>query len=267
MVMIHYSVQVCDIANNQSNKRITGANKTDVSKRCLKSFFHSVKFLDVNSKTQDLKQTIVLFNDSSTPELTNFLYESKKIFENKNISIEIENLQTHGLRNSIEKTYDYLRTHGKGLVYQIQDDYLFQESTIYEMVDIYFQLKKDCDTEAIISPYNPPYIWNEEYKYITTPRVIIPGSKRYWIQTYDIACTFLTSINQFVYNWDIFEYFFTLLPHGIDSALESLSLNKMFTQKGILGLIPIQSLAFHLQSEREREPYYNWEQLWEKYKE
>jgi hypothetical protein len=264
---IHYAVQVCDVSNSQHDIRITGTDRTDLSKRCLTSFFHSVKYVDEIEKSHDVKQTIVLFNDSSTPELTNFLYKSKKIFKNKNISIEIENLQSSGLRNSIEKTYNYLRTQGKDLVYQIQDDYLFQESTIYEMIDVYFQLKRDCNTEAIISPYNTPSLWYETYRYRPTPRAIIPGSKRYWIQTYDVACTFLTSINQFNANWDIFEYFFTLLPHGIDSVLEPLSLNKMFTQRGILGLIPMQSLAFHLQSEREREPYFNWEQLWEKYKE
>jgi hypothetical protein len=37
----------------------------------------------------------------------------------------------------------------------------------------------------------------------------------------------------------------------------------MLTQRGVLGLIPINSLAFHMQSELEKDPHIPWEPIWD----
>ena len=41
------------------------------------------------------------------------------------------------------------------------------------------------------------------------------------------------------------------------------SLNQMFTKKAVLGLMPIRSLSLHMQTELERDPYVDWQTLWD----
>jgi hypothetical protein len=43
--------------------------------------------------------------------------------------------------SSIRNCYEWLKFTESELVYQVQDDYLFIESAIFELIDIFFQLK------------------------------------------------------------------------------------------------------------------------------
>ena len=45
--------------------------------------------------------------------------------------------------------------------------------------------------------------------------------------------------------------------------LEQRSLNYMFVQRGVLGLVPVNSLAWHMQMEEDRDPYIPWQPIWD----
>jgi hypothetical protein len=77
-----------------------------------------------------------------------------------------------------------------------------------------------------------------------------------------MSCSFLTSHQQFSQHWDLYNYFFELIDKKETNKLENVSLNYMLAKRGVLGLIPINSLAFHLQSDLEKDPYIDWESLW-----
>jgi hypothetical protein len=261
---IHYALQTCDSSFNQTEKRFCADAKQEVIKKCVTSFFNSIVY--VSRIKTDVAHIIKIFDDHSSQETLDFLNGLKNKYSSKNIIIEVESLNDRGVMSSIKSCYDWLLKNGTDLVYQVQDDYLFFDSAIYEMVDAYFQLLKDCDTMSIVMPYNPPYIWNNlgSYYYknkVSSPRVIMPGVKRYWIQAYDTSCSFMTSIHQMRTNRDLLETFVSMDPKH--SKLEIVSLNRMFTERGILGIMPVNSVALHMQSEMERDPYIEWEPLWE----
>jgi hypothetical protein len=48
-----------------------------------------------------------------------------------------------------------------------------------------------------------------------------------------------------------------------NNDLENKSLNYMLTQRGVLGLVPINSVAFHLQSDLEKDPHIDYKPLWD----
>jgi len=267
-MIINYAVQVCDTKTNQTTKRITNTSKTEISKRCLTSFFKAVNFVDLNNTddTFNIQQNIIIVCDSCSPDLITFLKVLLNKYQSTNINIQLDILENLGIKQSIILTYDYLKKLDGDFVYQIQDDYLFYESSIFEMVSLFVQLKQDCNTDSIIGSFNAPSLWNDTYRYKVTPRMIVPGSNRYWIQSYDIACTFLTSKSLFMKHTDIYDNFIDLLPVGINGDLENISLNYLFTKHGVLGMLPINSVAFHLQSERELDNYSNWKLLWEENK-
>jgi hypothetical protein len=148
-----------------------------------------------------------------------------------------------------------------GLVYQVQDDYLFEETAIEEMINVFNQMLVDTNSDAIVMSYNDPYFWRTHYRYASTPRVVVPGANRYWIQMYDAPCSFLTSTRQFLSNLDLCMKLTTYSTQ--DGNMEIETINKMFVERGILGLAPITSIALHLQNEFFEDPYIDWKERWD----
>jgi len=266
MINVHYALQVCDAFSNsrEHSERYCSNDRTLISKKCIKSFMESVKY--VSKEKPEVLHTIKIFNDHSSDDLVSFVEDVVKQYSSENIIIEVESLSESGIMYSIGKCYEWLKENGKDLVYQVQDDYLFKDDAIFQMIDIFMQVFNDIETMPIVSPFNYPHYWNcKSYKYKSTPRMIVPGKNQYWIQCYDISCSFLTGHQQFVNNWDMIEYFLTLDPTGGETGdLENISLNRILVDRQQLGLTPFNSLNLHMQSEFEKDPYTDWVSLWNK---
>lgn len=256
---IHYAYQTCDIASNQSQKRYCSDSKTEIVKKCITSFLKSVQY--AAKQRPESNHIIQIFDDRSTEDLKQYLQHIIKTYSNNNITINIEQIKNGGVMNSIRACWEWLEQNGTDLVYQVQDDYMYDETAIFEMVDMWFQLAKDTETHAIISPYNDPYTWYHTYKYKVTPRMVVLGLGRYWIQTYDTSCSFMTSKLQFSQHWDLYETFLNTPPNTY--TLESASINKMMSERGVLSVMPINSVALHMQSELEKDPYIDWKSKWD----
>lgn len=258
---ISYALQTCDTSNNQQITRYASSSKNEITKKCVFSFLTSVK--NVANEFPEHFHNIKIFDDHSSLDTVNFLLKQCSDFTSNNLIINFVALDTNGIMNSIRNCYEWLRDQDSDLVYQVQDDYLFTEFAIFELIDIFFQLKCARNTDSIVIPYNTPTLWNDTYAYVPTPRTIIPGIKRYWLQTYDIPCTFLTSKNQFNKHWDIYEQF--LNKSSNDERIEPDTLNKILTTRGVLGLLPISSIALHMQDNICKDPYIDWQTLWNYY--
>lgn len=260
---IHYAYQTHDKGNRDPNvPRYCGTTKHELIKKCLTSFLCSVKY--AAEKKPEAEHIINIIDDHSSDETLEFLSKIARHFnQTANISVTVSNLSGSGIMTSIKECYDWMKVHGThdGLVYQVQDDYLFEETAILEMVNIFYQLLMDVDTHPIVTSYNDPYLWNSTYRYKATPRTIIPGYNRYWIQMYDTPCSFLTSTYQFLQNYDLCEKLTTHLPDY--QKMESETVNTMFTHRGHLGLAPIISVALHMQGELFIDPYIDWKERWD----
>jgi hypothetical protein len=262
-IEIHYALQTCDVFNYQINKRFCGNDRTLLSKKSIKSFLKAVKYIsEIESNSWHY---IRIFEDKCTEQLIKFIKNEIEIFSSEKIKIELVPLIGSGIANSIKSCYDWLISEGTNLVYQIQDDYLFTEKSLYYSVDMFYQLYNNYGTHPIICPYNNPE-FIRIYKGKTTPRLIELGKHSYWIQVYDTSCTFLTSHHQFKKHLDLYDKFYELIDKKIENKnttdLENKSLNYIFTRRGVLGVTPINGLNFHMQSEHERDPYIDWLPIW-----
>lgn len=261
---IHYALQTCDSASSQTNDRITGTSKKEITKRCVTSFFNSVQF--ASNVEPSVNHSVHIFDYNSSQETIDFLLSLKT--KHPNIGIELERIDTKGVMSSIKKCYDFLEKNGSHLVYQVQDDYLFHPHAIVEMISVFLQLKEELKEEIVVTPYNDPMLWLRTYRNRTTPRTIFAGSSRYWIQTYDVSCSFMTSHEVFMKNKDLRDLFLSFPDTGDEHGnLENKSLNYMFTQRGTLGIAAFNSLALHIQSGLEKDPYIKWEQWWDEFTE
>lgn len=258
MVDIYYALQTCDNKSWQGSERYAG-NKTEIVKKCVTSFLKSVQFCA--KIREESNHRIAILDDNSEKETLEFLHKCKENFSSHNISISIENLSESGVMESIKRCYQKMEDNGKDLVMQVQDDYLFTETAIFEMIDVFMQLRKDVNTESIVLSFHDHRYWKTIYRYKVTPRMIFPAAYQNWMQCYDIPCTFLTSKQQFSKHWDLYYKFFSLLGN---SRLEADSLNKILVERGVLAVQPFTSVALHMQDESWKDPYIDWKRLWDK---
>ena len=259
MIQFHYAVQVCDVSSNQGLPRHCGNDRSELTEKSLTSLLESIKYLI--EQQNETKHTVCLFDDHSSQRVKDFISRLKNKYSDHNIIIEHVTLQEKGLISSLRSCWEYLRDFGVDFVYQIQDDYLFERSAVYEMSSIFFQLLNDCNTHAVVTPCNDPHLWYGTYRYRQTPRTIVLGESRYWIQMYDTPCTFFTSKEQFVNNWDLIEKFLSFDPR--DPKIEVDSVNKMFVERGVLGIGPINTLTHHVQTELDKDPFIDYRLVWD----
>lgn len=260
-MIYRFAYQVCDVSSNQNKKRFCSDDRTEISKKCIQSFFESLEY--TASLCNGHTFVVKLFEDHCTKELKEFLIHIKNKYSSEKILIEVESIINGGITNSMTACFNYIKTNDSDLVYLIQDDYLFTKTSIYEVIDIYYQMLTDVKTDGIVSPFNEHRYFLDSYRNKPTPRTILCGKNRYWIQYYDMSCSFLCSQTTLIKNWDLIEKFLSMPPAGTDDGdLENVSLNYMLSKRGILGVVPIPSIALHMQSELEIDPYVDWKQLW-----
>lgn len=260
---IHYAFQACDVKSFQGRPRFCTDDRTLLSKKSLKSFLDSIQY--AADKEKNSAHSICIFEDDCSKEYRKFMDLVIKKYQGSQIKIDIKSLNGAGLSVSMEECYKWLKDFGSNLVCQIQDDYMFTESAVYLSIEMFYQIYYKYKTIPIIQPYNDPYFLRN-YEGQSVSRIIEQGKHSYWIQIYDTSCSFLTAHPQFVRHWEIFEKFFDLIAlkvkNGNKLDLENKSLNYMFTRHGVLGLAPINSLSFHMQTELEKDPYIDWQPIW-----
>ena len=257
MVDVYYALQTCDINSWQGTDRYAGT-KTEIVHKCVSSFFRSVAY--AAKERPESVHRVLIIDDHSSPATVEFLHKCVKECTKDNVYVNFVPLEKTGVVESIKTCYEYMTKEGKELVYQVQDDYLYTETAIFEMIDVFMQLRNDVQTDAVIASFHDHRYWKTIYRYKVTPRMIFPAAYQNWMQIYDIPCTFLTSKEQFDRHWDLYYKFFDLI--GTDE-LEAGSLNKMFTERGVLGVQPFNSVALHMQDVVWKDPYIDWKQRWD----
>jgi len=262
---VKYAVQVCDRFSNQNLKRYCGDDRLLLCKKSIVSFLSSIENLTKKDKGAAL-HVVRLFSDRSSPEYVKFLRRAIERFSSTDLAIDLVDTKKPGVMQSIRECYEWMISGDSYAVYQVQDDYLFCHDAIEQMLGIFSQIRKDLNTDSIITSYNDPWLFlkEEAYRYRPTPRTIVPGLRQYWLQYYDMSCSFLTSPKIIRDNYDLIEKFLSLPSTGNEqNQLEAISLNYLLVRRGILGLMPFSSVGLHVQAETEKDPYIDWKSWWD----
>ena len=67
----HYALQICDVKSYQNLKRYASDDRTEISKKCIKSFLESIKLCCVTHP--HINHTIAIINDHSSADLIKFV--------------------------------------------------------------------------------------------------------------------------------------------------------------------------------------------------
>lgn len=241
--------------NREANRvRYCGADKMEVTRRCVKSLIASINY--AQSRLPDVEFRLQVFDDHSEN-----IVELCELIGVVNVPYTITSLDTHGIMPSILRCYEYGKDHGKQLVYFIQDDYLYFETAIWEMLVDYNAFSTMIGVDEISM-----FPWDDPYRYLPHNTVetshIVHGVKRHYRTNYHPSCCFLTHINIIRSNWDLFHDMGT---SPITKYMEMDTIGRLFTERGYWLFSPIPSQALHLQFETEKDPYIDWQALWDTY--
>ncbi len=170
-----------------------------------------------------------------------------------------ETTKSTGHGPAVFEQFGYAR--GKDcLVNFCEDDYLHLQTAIYEMWQFYKKIFLATGSHLVISPADQPRWYKHHY-----PSYIVLGDNRHWRSTSHITHSFFTHSKILDKYWDYFidtKYAGDRRRRG--RASESKTINKLF--RHIPGFSPIPSLTCHLQSDRTIPPFFNWQELWSKYR-
>jgi len=259
---INYAVQTYDIASNSCFDRYCTNDKKELVQKCISSFFRSIDY--AAKQNPDRYHNVRIFDNGSSEDTIDFLQRIISQNENENVSIVLDRINSGSMINSILKCFNWLKDTEGDIVYLVQDDYLYLSTAIHQMLDMYCNILNNKSHQCVIYPFNTPDHWTYSYRYQSTPRMVEPGCLQYWIQCFDISCAFMTSREQLIEKWKRIEFFMSIdQVKGIDGHLESISLNRILVDDRVLGLMPFESVALHMQGEREKEPFINWKERWD----
>lgn len=263
MTIIHYAFQACDTKSNQNEERYCGDDRTLLSMKSLTSFLQSVKNVSECENGKNSKQYVMIFADNCSEQYLDYMYKCINHFSSLSVDIDIKRHDgPSSLMRTVRDCWEWLESEGKDIVYQVQDDYIFFPTALEEMITIIFQVMNDCKGHnPIVVPYNNPYLWLATYRYTSIPMTMFPSKSRYWVQCYDVPCTFMTTKPQFSAHWDIYEKFLNL--PSTYPRLEPETLNRIMVDRKVLGLQPVTSVALHMQAETEKDPFIDWKSLWD----
>jgi SAM-dependent methyltransferase len=258
------ALQTHNLANNQDNfvpyegfefKRYGCNDKTEIIKRCTRSLIKSINY--AQEKLPQVKFILNIFDDHSSDDAVQILKDNLSL---ANFTTSLTHIEGRGLMASLRECYVNMRDQGKDLVMQAQDDYLVDEPCFYELVRFWLQYQPKFEKSLSLLPYNDPYrYWDHN----VVPVRIVHGPDRHWRQTYQVPCTFMTTHQVVVDEWDLFDKISTGDPH--DAELEDNSVNQLWQTRDYVVMMPIPSLSLHFQSEQEKDPYIDWKSWWDKH--
>jgi len=238
-------VQAHSLGNNQPGERYGCANKAEVTRRCVQSLVTSVSRATRVLPGLDIR--VKVFDDHSDAETLTALRRMA----------DVESLTTHGLMPSIQRCYEYGREKGRQLVYFAQDDYLYCPTAIEEMVEQFWLASGNVGRWCAIYPFDDPYRYEAHN---VVPVEIVLGKHRHWRRNYKTASCFMVHRATLGENWDLFD----AMAHApLGASMEDDTINRLFSERGVVLMTPIPSLALHFQFDTEKDPYIDWKVWWE----
>jgi glycosyltransferase involved in cell wall biosynthesis len=234
--MLNVILRTCDsveVASPLNSRSRDFGTKKEVIRICADSVRKSIDYFE---NTTHENVNFIILDDFSSEETIDFLKLLKPG--------ELIHQETPGNGASFAACIDKARSL-EGLMLFIEDDYLLEESCLYEMVALYEQFEKNNQVICVYPSDYPDRYRNPE------PCFVVLGERRHWRTVVHTTCTFMLD------KATLTTYYAQLAgfrDYGKDPALnEETSVNLIY--KEVLCFSPIPSLAEHYQYNETLSPF------------
>jgi hypothetical protein len=257
----------------QNKKRLFDKNKSEYTFRSLNSIIKSLNqakaalpkiefdiiVIDHNSEKNDIEQMKKQLDKSNLKNSIISLNVNEFVNNIKSINAKNEKVTENQISNmsNIHKSLLVAKDQCNDLVYFVEDDYLHQLDSIYEMIFTYERISSQMNRELFICPTDYPYLYTKA----DTTNIFL-GSSKHWRKVEETLCTFLTSKIILQKYWKKFISMCQFEHYPFEQPLHDI-------YKSEYCLSPIPSLALHctnINSVFGLSPNMNWKKIWEENK-
>ena len=257
----------------QNKKRLFDENKSEYTFRSLNSIIKSLNqakaalpkiefdiiVIDHNSEKNDIEQMKKQLDKSNLKNSIILLNVNEFVNNIKSINAKNEKVTENQISNmsNIHKSLLVAKDQCNDLVYFVEDDYLHQLDSIYEMIFTYERISSQMNRELFICPADYPYLYTK----VDTTNIFL-GSSKHWRKVEETLCTFLTSKIILQKYWKKFISMCQFEHYPFEQPLHDI-------YKSEYCLSPIPSLALHctnINSVFGLSPNMNWKKVWEENK-
>ena len=242
-IYFRYSPSI-DLWNSSGEwKRIIpNITKETLIENCLKSLKESISFFLKNNK---LKINLHLIHDGSNDEFNNKLL---KILEDNQFQVNLHKSKINGNRGSYLECCDQAKG-ANDLIMFVEDDYLFEEHCIEEIIYSYSRISTMLDRDIFLCPSDYPFFYDSAYK-----TSLFIGKEYRWRYVGESLLTILFSKKILV----DYEANIRKVGEKINEPFEQ-PLHEVYKETPCLA--PVKSIAYHL-SRSVPAINENWLQLW-----
>jgi hypothetical protein len=251
IIRTHFSVN-----RDLSKPRYCGAEKSEVTRRCLVSLVRAV-----NEIKSHISVRITLYDDHSRDEDLLRAEEVLKKLHDPHF-FEIIRAKESGPTATMVPAFTYLRENNRGgVIYSLEDDYLHEpeKNVVQELVDSLLFFKQMLGGRKVaIYPFNDPYRYYVPSNIISVRVVQAPG--RHFRENYFTSGTFFTTADV------LKDHFLSISALGrvpVSRTMEDDTINKVWKNEGVHLFTPIPSIALHLQFDVDKDPYIDWKDWWD----
>ena len=257
----------------QNKKRLFDENKSEYTFRSLNSIIKSLNqakaalpkiefdiiVIDHNSEKNDIEQMKKQLDKSNLKNSIILLNVNEFVNNIKSVNAKNEKVTENQISNmsNIHKSLLVAKDQCNDLVYFVEDDYLHQLDSIYEMIFTYERISSQMNRELLICPTDYPYLYTKA----DTTNIFL-GSSKHWRKVDETLCTFLTSKIILQKYWKKFISMCQFEHYPFEQPLHDI-------YKSEYCLSPIPSLALHctnINSVFGLSPNMNWKKIWEENK-
>lgn len=244
-------------------KDIDKLSKGLVSQKCLASFLMSLNYC---AKHYDVSHhTVGIFYKSlEQKELIDAIDPIVKKYSNDKVVIEYHDVSQQGINGNLilmEQGFHWLQSEGKQFVFNVQDNYLFSENTIYEMFIISNQVKFATGFDILAGGINHFSLWLAAHGSPDQQQTVKTENNFTWINYFNLSDSFMTTHHQFSQHWEVYMEYFKSTSANKELVLDSLNLRLM--KKQIHTLVPLQNLLFLMDSNIQDHYNTEWKTIWD----
>ncbi len=252
--------------------KITRKVKSEYTLRSINSIIRSIKFANQHVKNVHINLTVVDHNSGEEN-----LNKIKKLINGSELEYNLINLNLSEFDSKIKKTNEKneavtsnqisnmsniyksleLSKSFDDLIYFVEDDYIHETTSIYEMIMTYERVASQINNEIILCPTDYPYLYTQ-----SESTQIFLGENYHWRKISETLCTFLTSKQVVQKYWSKFTSMCEFEHYPFEKPLHEIYAKE-------LCLSPIPSIAIHctnINSIYGLSPNLDWKKIWEENK-
>lgn len=243
-------LRTCGRVFAQHGSRYVNRTKPEIINVCVSSLIDSI------NRVKDHQIELFVLDDSS-PEYC--VEDILKIISKCKFTVNfVPVTDGSGNAHTMKKVYEIVENHSTDLWYHVEDDYLHFPTAIQDLIDTVDQFETNTEQMVAINPHDD--IWR--YTMNIYKSFILLGPYRHYRTVEHSTYTCLASKDIYVKYKQHFQDVVTLTEQRAD-WVEDKSINLVWRKNDVMLFSPIPSLALHLMDESGKDPYIDFDALWD----